>query len=484
VSSPLDGFSSTSRHDSSEALPMKNSIRSLVILTVALISSVVLQRTEAVVPAPDGGYPRGNTAEGQNALLNLTTGTFNTAVGLFALRSNVEANFNTAIGAGTLLANTGHRNTAAGAGALLSNTTGGENTANGAFALLNNTVGNFNTANGAYALSANTTGSDNTAVGHLALYLNETGIANNAFGKAALESNVDGSYNNALGDGALGLNVSGDSNTAVGNVALLSNTASQNTAVGAEALGLNSTGSDNIAVGFDALLFNETGSDNTAIGAFALANSTGSGSIGIGSNAGEFVGSSNNVIAIGNPGDDVDNTTWIGNIYGVSTQSGTTAQVIVSEDGQLGTVASSERFKKDIATMEAASEAILSLRPVIFHYKSDTKNKPQFGLIAEEVAKVSPALVLPDRDGKPYTVRYDAVNAMLLNEFLKEHRRVEELKSAMAQQRRDFEAAIVRQQKTTEALVARLNEQEARIQKVSAQAEMRKPGSQMLVENQ
>ncbi len=134
--------------------------------------------------------------------------------------------------------------------------------------------------------------------------------------------------------------------------------------------------------------------------------------------------------------------------------------------------------------MEGASEAILSLQPVTFHYKSDTKDTPQFGLIAEEVAKLNPALVLPDKEGKPYTVRYDAVNAMLLNEFLKEHRRVEELKSAMAQQRKDFEAAIVQQQKTTEALVARLNEQEARIQKVSAQVEMRKSGSQMLVENQ
>jgi ribosomal protein L16 Arg81 hydroxylase len=105
-------------------------------------------------------------------------------------------------------------------------------------------------------------------------------------------------------------------------------------------------------------------------------------------------------------------------------------------------------------------------------------------LIAEEVAKVNPDLVVRDKNGEIYTVRYDAVNAMLLNEFFKEYRRVEELKSAMAQERRDFEAAIVQQQKTTEALVARLNEQEAWIQKVSAQVEMRKSGSQMLVENQ
>ena len=141
-------------------------------------------------------------------------------------------------------------------------------------------------------------------------------------------------------------------------------------------------------------------------------------------------------------GADVSNTTWVANVYGVTTQNGTTAQVIVSDNGQLGTVASSERFKKNIATMENASEVILSLRPVTFHYKSDTKGTPQFGLIAEEVAKINPALVLPDKEGKPYTVRYDAVNAMLLNEFLKEHRKVEEMQSAMAQQRKHFEAAL------------------------------------------
>jgi hypothetical protein len=137
----------------------------------------------------------------------------------------------------------------------------------------------------------------------------------------------------------------------------------------------------------------------------------------------------------------------------VTTQSGTTAPVIVSNAGQLGTVASSERFKKDIATMEKASEAILAFRPVTFHYKTDTKGAPQFGLIAEEVAKVNPALVLPDKEGKPYTVRYDAVNVMLLNEFLKEHRKVEQL------------------EKQIEALTAGL-------QKVSAQLEVSKPAPQ------
>ena len=149
----------------------------------------------------------------------------------------------------------------------------------------------------------------------------------------------------------------------------------------------------------------------------------------------------------------MSNTTWIANVYGVTTQSGTTAPVVVSDNGQLGTAASSERFKKDIATMETASEAILSLRPVTFHYKTDTKGTPQFGLIAEEVAKVNPALVLPDKEGKPYTVRYDAVNAMLLNEFLKEHRKVENLK-------KELQATVSQQQKQIEALTSGPTESE------------------------
>ena len=180
--------------------------------------------------------------------------------------------------------------------------------------------------------------------------------------------------------------------------------------------------------------------------------------------AGSGVTTANGVTCIGRQvaGANVDETTWIGNVYGVTTQSGTTAPVVVSDNGQLGTAASSERFKKDIATMETASEAILSLRPVTFHYKTDTKGTPQFGLIAEEVAKVNPALVLPDKEGKPYTVRYDQVNAMLLNEFLKEHRKNEEQ-----------EATITHQQKQIDALTAGL-------QKLSAQLEASKHAPQVV----
>jgi hypothetical protein len=150
----------------------------------------------------------------------------------------------------------------------------------------------------------------------------------------------------------------------------------------------------------------------------------------------------------------VSNTTWIGNVYGNATLNGQAAAVVVSVDGQLATNVSSERFKKDIATMEKASETILSLRPVTFHYKSDVKDFPQFGLIAEEVAKVNPALVLPDKEGKPYTVRYEAVNAMLLNEFLKEHHQVQDLKTIVAEQQKQIDALTAGLQKVSVQLGA------------------------------
>ena len=208
------------------------------------------------------------------------------------------------------------------------------------------------------------------------------------------------------------MNSTGNSNTAVGWQALFENNADFNTAIGNGALESNTNGTD-----------------NTAVGKGALSNSNGFDNSGLGHGAGALVSTASMVICIGSgvPGANVSNTTWVGNVFGVTPQKGTTAPVVVSDAGQLGTVASSERFKKDIATMEKASEAILSLRPVTFHYKTDTTGTPQFGLVAEEVAKVNPALVLPDKEGEPYSVRYDAVNAMLLNEFLKEHRKVQQM---------------------------------------------------------
>jgi len=191
----------------------------------------------------------------------------------------------------------------------------------------------------------------------------------------------------------------------------------------------------------------------------------------LGAGAGNGVTTADSVTCIGAnvAGANVSNTTWIASVYGVTTQSGTTAPVIVSDSGQLGTLVSSARFKKDIATMDKASETILSLRPVTFHYKTDTKGTPQFGLIAEEVAKVNPALVLPDKEGKLYTVRYDQVNVMLLNEFLKKHKKVEKQEATITRLTNDFQTVSTQQPNEIQLLSTQLKEQAAQIQKVSAQ---------------
>jgi hypothetical protein len=415
-----------------------------ILITFALICFALVQNAQAVLPPPDGGYGppdygAGNTAEGQDALFSLTSGAVNTATGFLSLYNNTTGNFNTAIGAGALLNNTADQNTATGAGALLNNTTGVLNTANGEAALFFNTTGIRNTATGASALVQNTTGDQNTACGWRSLGKNTTGFWNTADGADALAANTTGARNTATGQSALSRNTTGSLNTATGNDALSSNT----------------IGARNTAVGQFALVDNTTGSQNTAIGF----------------NAGVDVSTAANVICIGANvgGANVSNTTWIANVYGRTTRNGIVAPVVVSADGQLGTVASSERFKKDIATMQKASEAVLSLRPVTFHYKTDTKDTPQFGLIAEEVAKVNPALVLPDEQGKPYTVRYDAVNAMLLNEFLKEHRKNEEQEKAIAELKSGMTA-----------LAATVQEQAAQIQKVRTQLEPSKPSTHLV----
>jgi hypothetical protein len=243
-----------------------------------------------------------------------------------------------------------------------------------------------------------------TAEGDLALRSLFTGVGNTAVGWASLFSLTSGSYNTGIGAGTLLSNIA-DSNTAIGAATLLSNTVgTENVAVGTDALAVNTTGNNNTANGAFALFGNTVGTDNVALGFNALDGLTsGSANTALGTNAGIAVHTANFVTCIGADveGDDVNNSTWIGNVYGVTTQNAMTASVIVSADGQLGTIASSKRFKKDITTMEKASEAILSLRPVTFHYRTDTKCTPQFGLIAEEVAKVNPALVLPDKEGKP-----------------------------------------------------------------------------------
>jgi hypothetical protein len=232
--------------------------------------------------------------------------------------------------------------------------------------------------------------------------------------------------------------------------------------MGFQALHNNTIGGANTAVGGTALQSN-TGGGNTAIGNGALfKNTTGDSNTALGISAGSGVTTGTNVICIGSDGANVNNSCFIGNIHGVTTAINDAIPVVIDSAGQLGTVSSSCRFKKDIATMEKSSEAILSLRPVTFHYKMDTKGTPQFGLIAEEVAKVNPDLVVRDKKGEIYTVRYDAVNAMLLNEFLKEHQKIQELEATMVKQQKDFQAATTHQQEQIEALTAGL-------QKVSAE---------------
>jgi len=273
-----------------------------------------------------------------------------------------------------------------------------------------------NTVLGEDALISNTIGGDNTATGYLALFSNTTGLVNTAVGDEALSSNTTGNYN---------------------------------TAIGSDALALNTTGSNNIGLGIAAGFSLTTGGNNIDIGNAGVAGDAG-------------------IIRIGTTG--TQTATFIAGIRGVPISGG--VGVGVNSTGQPGVRASSARYKEAIQPMDKASEAILALKPVTFRYKKeiDPDRTPEFGLIAEEVEKVNPDLVARDDQGKPFTVRYEAVNAMLLNEFLKEHRKVE-------QQRKDFEAARAQQQKQIDALTAGL-------QKVSAQLELSKAEPRTVLNNQ
>ncbi|MFN2507612.1 MAG: tail fiber domain-containing protein [Chthoniobacterales bacterium] len=408
-------------------------------------------------PPPDGGYSGQNTAEGTEALLNLGSGTGNTGLGFRALYSNT----------------TGGGNTANGVNALYSNTTNGGNTANGYQALFSNTTGGANTAVGFGALQANGAANANTAVGYQALYINSSGTNDNGVGLKALFSNTTGSFNNAVGNSALLNNTTGTYNTAVGQEALKSNTAGRsNTAIGDHAGFKLTTGSGNVCIGAD-----------------------------VEGVAGE------------------SNTTRIRNIY--KTVQPVVGQnpdyVTVSGGGRLGRAnVSSRRYKHDIRFMEKASEGLFKLKPVSFRYREefDPTQTVAFGLIAEDVAEVYPDLVGRTPEGRPESVRYEQINAMLLNEFLKQHRKVEEqacemqeekstiddlkgtvatqqtriaeLTATAALQRSDFQAAAAQQQKEIRALRASLKEQVSQIQRVSAQLQVNSPRqeSQLVLKNQ
>jgi Chaperone of endosialidase len=402
---------------------MQISIKRKTTTTLFLVLSTLVcfglsPQMRAACDSPDPGCPGANLAEGHLALAGLTTGLYNTGIGTFSLLSATDGSFCTGVGAGALLSNTSGRNTATGAGALLSNITGTNNTANGTFALFSSTAGN-----------------DNTAIGDRALLVADNADGNTAVGSFALGVNTSGGLNTVIGAAAMVTNTSGSSNTAVGLNALFSNNGDNNTAVGRGALGGNTSGSNNVALGFG---------------------------------AGSGVTTASNVICIGTnvAGNDVNDSCYIGNIFG-DTSSGGTA-VFVNTNGRLGTTTSSRRFKDGIKLMDQASEALFALKPVTFRYKKeiDPDGRPQFGLVAEEVEKVNPDLVVRDKEGKPYSVRYEQVNAMLLNEFLKEHKAVQELRNEIA------------------ALTSTVKEQAAQIQKVSAQVEASKSAPQVVLNNQ
>jgi hypothetical protein len=406
----------------------------LLFIPVLIGCCVILPITQAVIPAPDGGYANANTAEGQNALFNISNipnvRFGNTAVSWQALFTNDLGSYNTAVGAGALLlSREANENTAVGAAALLLNDGGVLNTAVGNVALSHNTFGSWNSATGAYALYDNVSGSANCAFGYQALYSNDStppygvGQGNNAFGLNSLVRNVDGFDNDAFGTFALEHNVNGLFNNAFGY----------------GAFGDIVDGTGNTAIGDSAGAGNRYGDFNTYVGVLSTT----------------VPSTESDTIRIGDPAFGI--ACYVGGIFGQTVDPGTGVAVVVDGDGKLGTIVSSKRFKEEIRPMDSASEVILDLKPVSFRYKIDGTGTPQYGLIAEEVAKVAPDLVVRDKNREIYTVRYDAVNAMLLNEFLKEHRKVERLK-------KEFAAKLAEQQRRIEVLTSGL-------EKVNAQLE-------------
>lgn len=308
-------------------------------------------------------------------------------------------------------------------------------------------TGARNTALGDNALSSNTSGFDNTAVGFDACLSNTSGFLNTALGSFALNSNTTGDLNTAIGQGALPANTTG----------------STNTAVGVDALDSNTTANANTAIGYEALFGTITGGNNTALGANALGHTSGSNNIGIGVFAGNNITSGTYNIDIGNQAPSNESNTirigdashqtaaFLAGVNGATSASG--VAVYVDASGQLGTVTSSLRFKEDVADMGEASRDLMKLRPVTFRYKAgydDGSHLQQYGLIAEEVAKVYPELVQYDDKGQPLTVRYHWINTMLLNEVQKQHGKIDEQEAQLARQK------------------AQLEEQEARLKRLEA----------------
>ena len=410
-------------------------------------------------PNNDVSDAQGNTASGTGALQNNTSGTNNTASGFEALVSNTTGFANTASGADALFSTTtGSFNTASGFIALFSNTTGNWNTAAGANALYSNTVGENNTASGTFALASNTTGSSNTASGTGALASNTEGWANTASGAEALASNTTGSGNTASGLKTLGSNTTGSGNTALGVFALGTNTTGgDNVASGTAALASNTEGWANTASGAYALYSNTTGSGNTALGAFALgSHTTGSSNLAIGNLAGADLVTGSNNIYLGHKGINFDSNimrlgetqtrTFIAGIFGSTVGSG--SPVVINSQGQLGTLASSARYKRDIHAMGEHSQKMQQLRPVTFRYKEDQEGQLQYGLIAEEVAQVYPELVVRGATGEVESVQYHQLIPLLLNELQHQQQTLEAQGQHLAElkaQNARLQAALVHQ---------------------------------------
>jgi trimeric autotransporter adhesin len=465
-----------------------------------------------VDPPPDGGYPNGNTVEGDGGLYG-TDGLDNTALGNGALGGSNGPASNTAVGASTLGFNWdlgAVQNTAMGMGALDGNYEGYHNTAIGVEALNNGYITWDNTAVGYRAhaeITANYYVDANTAIGSQALTEGHITIGNTAMGAYALFGSEHfenyGDFNTAIGFGALLTNIA-DNNTAVGAEALYNNglsgtntavgyralfysSSSNNAATGSSALMNLTSGANNTAEGMNALLNSTTGGSNTSIGFNALSNNTtGRFNIGLGESAGSSLTTGSNNIDIGNNGvageartirigkQGTQTRTVIAGISGTTVAGG--IAVFIDTNGRLGTSTSSRRYKEAIQPMGEASEVIYSLQPVTFRYKPqlDPEDIPQFGLVAEQVAKVRPDLVAYDDEGELYSVRYQAVNAMLLNEFQKDHRKVAEHNRRLAAQRskgRRQQARLSATEEEIRGLVQEVNEQAAQIQKVSARLE-------------
>ena len=356
--------------------------------------------------APDT-FLNSNTWDGFNALnAGKLANTFSTAEGWQASVLQTTALGTTSVGAAALATNNASGNTALGAGAATFNTTGGGVNAVGFFALYNSN-GNFNNAHGRQALFNDTTGSQNNAFGDLALLDATTAFGNSAFGDDALDSVTTGSDNVGVGD---------------------------------EACNTCTTGHDNVAIGHNALNGTITASNNIAIGVPAT---------------GPFA--------------NLSFTAFIGSIHGLPTSNAaSTLPVLIDSNNVLGTSPSSRRYKHDIKPMDKASEALYALKPISFVYNYDESGTTLYGLIAEDVAKVNSSLVAYI-DGKPFTVKYDQVNILVLNEFLKEHKKVEEQQASIRELKSEMQT-----------MVAQLKEQAAQIQKVSAQFEVSKPAPQII----